>query len=242
MNESNSAEGGQSQRRVFAERGLYAIADADAIEARGLKFVECALAMCDAGLPVLQVRAKNTESATISTWLNEIVSRVGRSRPLLIQNDHASLGARCGLDGVHVGQGDTDIQSVRAEYPQLLTGLSTHNLSQLKSALTNEVPDYVAIGPVFSTVSKKNPEAAVGLKVLAEARQLCGEAHVPLVAIGGVTEENLADVARSSDLVAAIGVLLPPLGAHNPYLRVRSQCERLHQMILSVASLAERRG
>ena len=106
--------------------------------------------------------------------------------------------------------------------PKRLLGVSTHNVAQLRAALATGSPDYVAIGPVFATGSKKNPDPVVGLEGVRAARELT---RLPLVAIGGVTAENGRDVIEAgADAVAVISALLPegcPEGTHDMTKRVR---------------------
>ena len=106
--------------------------------------------------------------------------------------------------------------------PKRLLGVSTHNVAQLRAALATGAPDYVAIGPVFATGSKKNPDPVVGLEGVHAARALT---RLPLVAIGGVTAENGCEVIEAgADAVAVISALLPEgslEGTHDMTKRVR---------------------
>jgi thiamine-phosphate pyrophosphorylase len=87
-----------------------------------------------------------------------------------------------------------------------LIGFSTHNLEQARAASSLPV-DYLAIGPIFQTSSKENPDPLVGLEGLARVREMVGS--LPLVAIGGITPENAPSVlAAGADSVAVIGALL----------------------------------
>jgi thiamine-phosphate pyrophosphorylase len=88
--------------------------------------------------------------------------------------------------------------------------VSTHNAEQLTAALATGAADYVAIGPVFGTQSKRNPDPVVGLNGMAQARALT---DLPLVAIGGITQENApAVIEAGADAVAVISALLPEGG------------------------------
>ncbi len=87
---------------------------------------------------------------------------VGREMKL-IMNDRADLALAAGFDGVHVGQDDLPVESVRQVVgTKLIVGTSTHNPEQLKAADQTSA-DYIAIGPVFATASKTNPDPVVGL-------------------------------------------------------------------------------
>ena len=124
----------------------------------------------------------------------------------LIMNDRADLCLAADFDGVHVGQDDLSPESVRRIIGSARwLGVSTHNPEQLQQAdLTSA--DYVAIGPVFATSSKENPDPIVGLEGVCRARALTRK---PLVAIGGITRTNAASVIEAgADSVAVISDLL----------------------------------
>lgn len=121
-------------------------------------------------------------------------------------NDRADLCIAAGFDGVHVGQDDLAPESVREIIgPDRWLGVSTHNPAQLAEADKTSA-DYLAIGPVFATASKENPDPVIGLDGVRRARELTRK---PLVAIGGITRANAASViAAGADAVAVISDLL----------------------------------
>jgi len=121
-------------------------------------------------------------------------------------NDRADLCLAADFGGVHVGQDDLSVESVRKIIgPDRWLGVSTHNPEQLAEAgLTSA--DYLAIGPVFATSSKANPDPVVGLEGVRRARALTRK---PLVAIGGITRANAASVIEAgADSVAVISDLV----------------------------------
>jgi thiamine-phosphate pyrophosphorylase len=109
-------------------------------------------------------------------------------------------------------------QTAVAMHKKLLIGYSTHNLSQVIAADALPI-DYIAIGPVFATGSKANPDPVVGLEGVRQARQATRK---PLVAIGGITRQNCSQVkAAGADAVAVISDLLEsPAKAVADFLRV----------------------
>jgi thiamine-phosphate pyrophosphorylase len=131
--------------------------------------------------------------------------RVG-DRVKLIMNDRADLCLAAGFDGLHVGQDDLSADSVRRIIgPDRWLGVSTHNPEQLAEADQTSA-DYLAIGPVFATGSKANPDPVVGLEGVRRARELTRK---PLVAIGGITLANARSVIEAgADSVALISGLL----------------------------------
>jgi thiamine-phosphate pyrophosphorylase len=120
-------------------------------------------------------------------------------------NDSPELAVRAEFDGVHIGQQDATPAEARAIVgPDRIVGVSTHSRAQLEDAARQPV-DYIAIGPVFATATKENPDPVVGLDGVREARALTNK---PLVAIGGITLENASAVLDAgADSVAVISAL-----------------------------------
>jgi thiamine-phosphate pyrophosphorylase len=165
------------------------------------------------GLRWLQYRAKRlpARNACAHAW----ALRQAFPGLKLIMNDRADLCLATDFDGVHVGQEDLWPEAVRGLIGSRIVGVSTHNPEQVAEAAASPA-DYVAIGPVFSTGSKLNPDPVVGLEGVRRARQLTAK---PLVAIGGITVENCREVrAAGADSVAIISALLD---------RPRESAERL---------------
>lgn len=182
-----------------------------------------------------QLRAKNRPAAFVVEALERLREGAPLEGPPLIVNDRADVARLVGAAGVHVGQQDLPVSHVRAHYPELIVGLSTHSVEQLSVALAGPRLDYVALGPIFSTGSKENPEPTVGLESLERAVSLTAPSDVPLVAIGGVTEERLLKAAAFADMVAAIGLLYPSVGTTRPYSALEERCRRVHESIRRVA-------
>ena len=166
------------------------------------------------GCTLLQYRNKSGNPRVMLEQARELKKRVGGAVKL-IMNDRADLCLATDFDGVHVGQEDLWPEAVRGLIGSRIVGVSTHNPEQVAEAAASPA-DYVAIGPVFSTGSKLNPDPVVGLEGVRRARQLTAK---PLVAIGGITLENCREVrAAGADSVAIISALLD---------RPRESAERL---------------
>jgi thiamine-phosphate pyrophosphorylase len=198
---------------------LYAILDVGQAHANFdlLEFVE---ELAAGGCTIIQYRNKSGNARVMLEQARELRKHLGShpnvaknatlgwaTQPVrLIMNDRADLCLAAEFDGVHVGQDDLSPESVRAIIgPERWLGVSTHNPEQLQEAdLTSA--DYLAIGPVFSTSSKDNPDPVVGLEGVRRARALTRK---PLVAIGGITRANAASVIEAgADSVAVISDLL----------------------------------
>jgi thiamine-phosphate diphosphorylase len=142
----------------------------------------------------------------------------------LIMNDRADLCLAAEFDGVHVGQDDLSPESVRriigwgTQGDVRWLGVSTHNPEQVREADQTSA-DYIAIGPVFATSSKANPDPVVGLEGVRRARELTRK---PLVAIGGITRANaLSVIEAGADSVAVISDLLrDPRKSAEEFLRI----------------------
>ncbi len=157
------------------------------------------------GVTVLQYRNKTDGPRRMLDQARELKRRLDSSARL-IMNDRADLCLAAGFDGVHLGQDDLSPEGARKVIgKELWLGVSTHNPEQLAAA-DKTTADYLAIGPVFSTLSKANPDPVIGLEGVRRARALTRK---PLVAIGGITRENCRLVIEAgADAVAVISDLI----------------------------------
>jgi len=163
--------------------------------------------LADAGVSLLQYRNKQSEEAEILKDAAVMYQSAG-GRVRLMMNDRPGLAVRAGFDGAHVGQQDMNPEEARKILgPDRILGVSTHNRAQIEIANTQPV-DYIAIGPVFATSTKSNPDPVIGLEGVREARKLTAK---PLVAIGGITLENARQIIDAgADSVAVISALFGP--------------------------------
>lgn len=183
---------------------LYPILDASCFPDKRSLF-EAAQEQVAAGCTLLQYRNKSGNARRMLDEARELRARLG-DRVKLIMNDRADLCLAAGFDGLHVGQDDLSPEAARLIIgPAHWLGVSTHNPEQLAEA--DKTPaDYLAIGPVFATGSKANPDPVVGLEGVRRARELTSK---PLVAIGGITRANARSVIEAgADAVAVISDLL----------------------------------
>jgi thiamine-phosphate pyrophosphorylase len=154
-----------------------------------------------------------------------IVQLAHRQHARVIINDRADIARLTGADGVHVGQEDLTPAAVRAVAGDVsIVGLSTHTLEQVDRAVREPV-GYVAIGPVFGTVTKATGYETVGLDVVREAARRAAARGLPLVAIGGITLETASSVLDAG--AASVAVIGDLLATGDPEARVRAYIERL---------------
>jgi|SRR5579884_394351 len=183
---------------------LYAILDAACFpNPQGLFMA--AEELVSAGATLIQYRNKLGNAKQMLEQARELKQRVGAGVKL-IMNDRADLWLAADFDGLHVVQDDLSPESARKIIgPERWLGVSTHNPSQIAEAHKTSA-DYVAIGPVFPTLSKERPDPVVGLEGVREARALTNK---PLVAIGGITRANCRSVIEAgADSVAVISDLI----------------------------------
>ena len=171
-----------------------------------------------AGVTLLQYRHKFGSARRMLSQARELRERLGATVKLII-NDRADLCVAARYDGLHVGQDDLSAESARRIIGlERWLGVSTHNPEQLAEADKTSA-DYLAIGPIFATSSKVNPDPVVGLAGIRRARELTSK---PLVAIGGITRANARSViGAGADAVAVISDLLRAPGkSAEEFLRV----------------------
>ena len=189
---------------------VYAIVDPALLKDRSASGISWFLReLISGGATLIQLRNKSGSAKEILAQAREmrrVASLYTSTRIRLIMNDHADLCLAADFDGVHVGQEDLTPEGVRRIVgSQRWIGVSTHHPEQLRAANKTDA-NYIAIGPIFQTTSKRNPDPVVGLEGIRAARALTAR---PLVAIGGITLENCRSVIDAgADAVAIISALL----------------------------------
>lgn len=135
----------------------------------------------------------------------KIARRGGKAK--IIVNDRVDIALALKADGVHLGQDDLPIEQARKILgSNAIIGFSTHTLEQAINAAALPI-DYLAVGPVFPTRTKENPDPTIGIETVAKVREAVGD--FPIVAIGGITLENFRAVLQAgANSVAVIGDLL----------------------------------
>jgi thiamine-phosphate pyrophosphorylase len=178
---------------------LYVILDATLLNNSPL---DCAQELAAAGVRLLQYRDKSASAGDLLETSRKLVSSLNSRGASLIVNDRPDVAALAGAAGVHVGQEDLDPEQARAVVGgEMCVGVSTHNAEQFCRAAATSA-DYIAVGPIFATASKANPDPVVGLDLIRQVRPLTNK---PIVAIGGITLDRAASlIAAGADGVAVI--------------------------------------
>ena len=178
--------------------------------------------LMDAGVRLLQYRAKKAPAREMLENARELAQSARERGATLIVNDRPDVAYLAGASGVHVGREDLGVDEARAVIgPEKLVGISTHNLEQFEEAMKSSA-DYIAVGPIFATSTKENPDPVVGLEFLRRVRRLTSK---PIVAIGGIKLERAAEVIEAgADSVAVIRDIVQ---AADPAQKARQFIERL---------------
>ena len=185
---------------------VYPILDAETLAQHGMALDTAAAALLEGGAGILQVRQKGHWTRQVFESARQVACLCREAGAVLVVNDRADF-AMLLEGGLHIGQEDLAPRDARKLIgPDALLGFSSHNLEQL-SAAGGEPVDYVALGPVYPTSSKHNPDPVVGVD---EVRRLRPLIEKPLVAVGGITRANAAGVLNAgADSVAVISDLVP---------------------------------
>jgi len=196
---------------------LYAIVDVEVCARVGWAPRDLARAYLSGGARLLQLRAKDLGGAAFLALATAIVGDGQESGGQVIINDRADIAALSGAAGVHVGQDDLSVDDVRRIVgAEAIVGLSTHTHAQVEDAIGQAI-SYVAIGPVFGTVTKATGYDAVGLQMVRNAHALASARGIPVVAIGGITLERVKSVW---DAGAASAAVISDLLVDDPAARV----------------------
>lgn len=173
----------------------------------GLTHLEQARRLGDGGARLIQLREKVVSSREFfDTAVQTIEYAIGHRISIII-NDRVDIALATNAAGVHLGQDDMPPEKARALLgDQAIIGYSTHTLEQARHAATLPV-NYIAIGPIFTTRTKVDPDAVVGLDGVRRVREAIGD--IPLVAIGGIDIDNAEGVlSAGADSVAMISAII----------------------------------
>jgi thiamine-phosphate pyrophosphorylase len=198
---------------------LYVILDAALLPSDPVQFTRDLL---QAGVRFFQYRNKVAPARELLHASQALCITARQQGAAFLVNDRPDVARLAGANGVHLGQLDLSVRAAREIVGgDGLIGISTHNLEQFEAAIESN-PDYIAVGPVFPTDSKRNPDPVVGLEFVKKVRGLTKK---PIVAIGGITVERAREViAAGADSLAVISDILK---AKNPSARVRQYLEIL---------------
>jgi thiamine-phosphate pyrophosphorylase len=183
-------------------KGLYVIVD---IQFLGNKNpLEVTRQLIEAGVKIIQLRAKDPDKKRFIKAAAEIQTLCRQNQALLIINDHLDIALAINADGLHIGQDDFPVATARQLLPiGALLGVSAATVEEAKMAEAAGA-DYLGLGAIFPTSTKDKIET-VGTQRIQQIREAT---HLPLVAIGGICKENIAEVlgagADSACVISAV--------------------------------------
>jgi len=186
---------------------------------RGYEY--CTQLLVDYEIAFVQLRMKDAPYAEVESVARTMRTITQGTKTSFIINDNPALAARVCADGVHIGQTDMPYSETRKIVGlQSIVGVSTHSVEQARTACAHK-PDYIGMGPVYKTPTKKNPDPVVGLDGLENMLEV---ATVPAVAIGGISLETLPLVleagAKNFCMVRPIAAAMDPEKVLKEILRV----------------------
>ncbi len=182
---------------VEALKGFYFITGSELSRKGNIEDVKAALS---AGVSIIQYRNKKADTRQMYKEALEI-RKLTKGKALLIINDRLDIAMAVDADGVHLGQEDLQIETARKLLGMKIIGVSTHSVEQAVSA-EKAGADYIGVGPLFATATKEGAGRGTGITFLKEIRKTC---KLPIVAIGGITLENVKSVMEAKpDMIAAI--------------------------------------
>jgi len=199
---------------------LYVILDP--AQAKGRPLIPLLSGLLKGGAAIIQLRAKEMSPNEFFQFATEVRNHTRSSQCLFIVNDRVDIALASQADGVHLGQEDLPLRVARKLMGDKIVGISTHDLTQAVEA-ERDGADYIGFGPIFETATKQTGYAARGLSALREVRSAV---KIPIVAIGGITEENVTQVwDAGADAAAMISDLMTAADVAEKVSRVLS----LHQ-------------
>lgn len=164
--------------------GIYVITSKD--------HVKIAAEACEGGARIVQYRDKNSGRNEMLRIAEEIRAITEENNVLFIVNDFIDIALLSGADGVHLGQDDIPLEKARGIAPDnFIIGISTHSLPQAVEA-QDRGADYIGIGPVFDTPTKKTYKP-IGLSTV---KEVVSGVNIPVVAIGGLNLENIGQLVK----------------------------------------------
>lgn len=173
------------------------------------------------GATCVQLREKNLADSSILAEAREISALCKQYRVPFILNDNVALAAQCGADGVHLGQEDMDpAQARRILGPDAIIGVSAHNVAEAKAAVAAGA-DYLGCGAMFATTTKTNV-TALPKETL---RAICAAVGVPVVAIGGISKQNLLSLAHCGE--AGVALVSAIFAAED----IEEECRELRRLV-----------
>lgn len=193
----------KSQRlKAFGQIDIYPVTDQGL--SLGRTDLEVLEGLISGGARIVQLREKHLSKKDFYRLALAFREKTSEAGILLIINDHLDIALACGADGVHLGQDDLPLEAAKRIAHDLLIGVSTHDLDEALMA-QEQGADYVNIGPIFATSTKKVPMAPLGPGMI---QKIVPHLKVPFTVMGGINQSNIHEVleagARKIAVVTAV--------------------------------------
>lgn len=207
-------------RKSFPSLELYVILDESLVTDDPRELLEKVI---QGGADAVQYRAKQLSKRHYYENISSLLPIAKRNSVPLLVNDYLDIALAVSADGIHLGQNDLPCSAARQLVPRhMVLGISTHSPKEASGA-AHEGADYVAIGSVFPTTTKENPEAIIGTGMIGTVKEMVGA--IPLIAIGGIHAGNAASVIHAG--ADGIAVASAVLRADDPYLAAKELKEKI---------------
>ncbi|MDO8724419.1 MAG: thiamine phosphate synthase [Syntrophales bacterium] len=210
-----------TSKKKILQNGLYCITGEEF--SRGRTNIQVVREMIAADIKTIQYREKEKHDRDKYQECLEIRKMTEDAGVVFIVNDDVALALSVKADGVHIGQDDLPFHKVRELTGRdMIIGFSTHSPRQAREAVAMGA-DYIGVGPIFRTFTKKDVCEPVGLEYLDYA---VGNCPIPFVAIGGIKEDNIAQVAgRGARIICAVTEILEADNIREKILSLRGKME-----------------
>ena len=210
------------RKNCIMDTDLYCITSEE--HSRGRSNIEVVSEMIKAGVKVIQYREKEKKLLHKYNECLKIRDMTREAGVTFIVNDHIDLAILVRADGVHIGQEDLPIEKVRELVgEEMIIGVSTHSPEQAEDAVKRGA-DYIGVGPIYRTYTKKDVCDPVGLDYL---RYVVRNISIPHVAIGGIKEHNMQEVLECG--AKCMAMVTEIVGADNIGEKIRAIKEKMRR-------------
>ncbi len=184
-------ENKEQRIKAFQKVDLYPVTDQSL--SMGRSNLEVLDGLIAGGARIVQLREKHLSKKDFYQMALAFRERTAQAGMLLIINDHLDIAMACGADGVHLGQDDLPLPAAKKLAPELLIGVSTHNMEEALAA-QEQGADYVNIGPIFATRTKEVAMAPLGPDAI---KKIAPHLKIPFTVMGGINISNISQVLRA---------------------------------------------
>lgn len=173
---------------AFNQVDLYPVTDQEL--SLGRTDLEILDGLIAGGAKIVQLREKHLSKKEFYSLAVKFREKTASAGMLLIINDHLDIAMACGADGVHLGQDDLPLEAARKIAPELIIGVSTHNLEEALLA-QRQGADYINIGPIFATQTKEVSMEPLGPAAI---EKIVPQLNIPFTIMGGINSTNIHQV------------------------------------------------